>query len=124
MNEEDTRSPVAAERELTVQDRDLTSASPSQSGEQVGRESGADPEGSILGAVGDAFAEQGGESGSAGAVSEAEVTIRPGDVSVRAGDVSVRARSVRPAPREPRLLSASPIVRRRRLEQLVASGIK
>src|SRR5439155_26907395 len=39
-------------------------------------------------------------------------------------DVSVRAGSVRPAPREPRLLSASPIVRRRRLEQLVASGIK
>jgi HEAT repeat protein len=117
MNEEESRSPVAAEEDHPTQANDLIGASPSPPADRDGRETAAEAEESILGAVEDAFTEAGNRPGTARGRLRPDITVRSGSVSVRTGE-TVAGR------RERRLLSASPEARKRRLEQLVASGIQ
>jgi HEAT repeat protein len=117
MNDEESRSPVAAEPGSSPDARDPSAAPPSPSAE---RDRGPTPDAEklILGAVEDAFANATTGPGAARPGSdEADVTVTMDDVSVRAGEI-------RPGQQEQRLVSASPQVRRRRLEQLVATGIQ
>jgi HEAT repeat protein len=116
MNDDESKSPVAAEAEPPPDagDRAGAPSSPSAEGE---RGSTADAERLILGAVEDAFADATARPAARPDPGEADVTVTMDEVSVRAGESS-------PGRREGRLISASPEVRKRRLEQLVTTGIQ